>query len=104
MFKSNLFKTPYPKLLGSSVDRFKLSMTIKGILTAIVPMILVLAPMFGWTVNQEDFTNLTNGIDGLIDAVQAAVVAVTAVVSTIMIIWGVLRKIFVGLKIMKPNA
>ena len=97
----SLFKNKYPKVLGSSIDPYKLSLTIKGILTAIIPVILVLAPMFNWSVNQSDFENLTKGVDGFFDALQAVIVAGTAVVSAAMVIWGVLRKILVGVGVIK---
>lgn len=96
-----LFKLKYPKLLASSIDPYKLSTTIKGVMTAIVPLILMLAPSFGWTVSADDFKNFTDGIDGLIKAVEAAVVVLTGTWASFQIVWGLLRKVLVGLKVIK---
>ena len=93
----------YPKFLSSSVNPAQLSMTIKGLITSFVPLVLVLAPMFGWSVNADDFKNLTDGVDGFFRAVEGAIVAGTAVVSAYWILWGVFRKILVGLKFLKLN-
>ena len=84
----------YHKLLGSSVDPNKLSMTVKGILTAIVPIILMFAPMFQWQITPEDFNDFSQGLESLI-------VAVTAAISAWLIVWGALRKILVATGVMK---
>ncbi len=84
-----LFKNQYPKMLASAVDPYKLSLTIKGILTGLIPVVLVLAPMFHWTVTQSDFDSLTS-------AIQSIIVSGTAVVSGAMIVWGLVRKLLVA--------
>ena len=89
-----LFQHKYPKLLASSINPAKVSMTVKGVLAAIVPLILVLAPMFNWSVNADDFKNLTS-------AIEAVIVAITGAVSAGMILYGVIRKLLVALKIVK---
>lgn len=93
---SNLFKNKYPKVFASSVDPYKLSLTVKGILTAIIPVILVLAPFFHWTVTANDFDNLTKSI-------EAVILAGTALFSAALIVWGVIRKIVVGFGWIKPQ-
>jgi hypothetical protein len=92
---SHIFKSKYPKVLGSSIDPYKLSLTIKGFLTAIIPLILVLAPMFKWSVTADDFDNLTKGI-------EAIIVAGTALFAAGQILWGVVRKILVAMNVIKP--
>lgn len=94
----------YPKLFASSVDPYKLSLTVKGVLTAVVPLMLTLAPFFGWSVSAEDFKNLTDGVDGFFKALEAVIVAGTALVSATMVVWGVLRKVLVAIGAIKPQA
>lgn len=100
---SRLFKSKYPKFAASSVDPYKLSTTIKGFLTAVIPVVLMLAPMFNWNVTAEDFTNVTNGIDGFFEAIQAVIVAVTAGISAFWILWGAVRKVLVAMKFIKVS-
>jgi len=87
----------YKKFFASSVNPEKLSMTIKGGITSIIPLVLVLAPIFGWSVSADDFKNLTSGIDGLFKAVEGIVLAVTGAVSAYWVVAGVVRKIAVGI-------
>ncbi len=91
----------YNKFFASSVDRSKLSMTIKGGITSIVPIVLVLAPVFGWSVSADDFTNLTNGIDGLFGALEGVILAVTGIISAGWVVVGLFRKLSVGLGLTK---
>ena len=93
----------YPKLLASSVNPKELSMTIKGVLTAVVPVVLILAPMFNWSVSQEDFVNFQNGLDGFFSSLEAAIVAVTAAWAAFQIVWGLARKLLVAFKVIKPK-
>ena len=93
----------YPKFLASSVNRAELSMTIKGLMTSFIPLILMLAPMFGWSVSADDFKNLTDGVDGLFKAVEGAIVAGTAAVASYWILWGAIRKVLVGLGFLKSK-
>jgi len=86
----------YKRFWASSVNPERLSMTIKGGITSIVPLVLVLAPIFGWSVSADNFTNLTNGIDGLFQAIEGVVLAVTGAVSAYWLVWGSIRKILVG--------
>lgn len=89
-----------PKVLQSSVDRRKLSMTIRGLVSSAVPIVLIMAPVFGWSVSADDFKNLTGGIDGLFQAVEGIILAVTGAVSAYWVLWGATRKLLVGLKFM----
>lgn len=98
-----LFRNKYPAGLASSVDPYKLSLTIKGVLTAIIPLVLTLAPFFNWSVTADDFKNLTDSVDGFFKAVEAIIVAGTALVSAALVVWGVLRKILVAVGIIKPQ-
>lgn len=72
-------------VFSSSVDPQKLSLTIKGVIAAVVPIILVLAPMFHWSVNADDFNHLADGV-------EAVIVAGSSLVSAVMIVYGLIRK------------
>lgn len=43
----------YPKILQSSVDANSLSLTIKGILIALIPAIIIVARYMGYVVSQD---------------------------------------------------
>lgn len=81
----------HPKLLGSSVDPTKLSLTIKGVLLGIVAIITPILIFYGYDVAQLDLNGL---VDMIINSVQAIVLAVSAV----MTVWGAIRKIYIALK------
>jgi hypothetical protein len=73
------------KFLESSVDPSKLSLTVKGLLLSLLPVFLVLTGMTEETIQP------------IIDAIVQAVFLVTALVSTFQILYGLTRKIYVGL-------
>ena len=71
-------------ILASSVNAERISLTVKGILLAIVPVALIVAQIAGLNVAQED----------LVDFIES----VSAGISIAIIIYGVGRKIAMGLK------
>jgi hypothetical protein len=73
------------KFLESSVDPSKLSLTVKGLLLSLLPVFLVLTGMTEETIQP------------IIDVIVQAVFLVTALVSTFQILYGLIRKIYVGL-------
>jgi hypothetical protein len=70
-----------PKLLQSSVDPSKISLTIKG-LAVFIPAIIALAAFFGLKLEFDSLTELLN---------QLAVAG-----SALAVIWGLIRKLFVS--------
>jgi len=66
------------KILQSSANPEKLALTVKGILTALIPILIFVFAAFGLNIGSEE---LTNGIGQL-----------TAIISGAMILWGLVRK------------
>jgi hypothetical protein len=87
----NKLISKHPKLLGSSVDPTKLSLTVKGILLCVVGIITPLLIGWGYDVAQMD-------LNGLVDLIVNAVQAVAIAVSAVMTVWGAVRKIYVNFK------
>lgn len=75
----------YPKLIGSSVDPEKLSLTVKGVLVGIVPVAAFLVKAY-------------SGIELDQNLVLEAVDQVAKVVSATMVLLGLVRKIYVYFK------
>ena len=72
------------KFLTSSTDPNKLSLTIRGILLAILPIIMV-------------FTGLTEAeIQPIIDGIVQLVFLLTAIVSAGQVVYGAIRKLYIG--------
>ena len=61
--------------MGSSQNPEELSMTVKGVMIALIPIILMILP----NTSQEVVQSLINAIFG--------------VVSAVMVLWGVIRKL-----------
>lgn len=81
-FNGNNMK--YPKSLQSSIDPNSLSLTIKGILIALIPAIIIVAKYLGYTVSQDSLINVAQDL-GL-------------VVASVMTGIGLVRKLAVKLK------
>lgn len=79
------------KLLVSSINPEKLSLTVKGILLGIIPVILIVAGIFNLNVSEGDLTSVVN-------AVVQVIVAVGAAASAILTLIGAIRKVIVGIK------
>ena len=72
-------KPKYGALLSSSQDNQKLSLTIKGILVALVPLAVIGAKALGWDFAEADLMQLVE--------------AGGAMVAAAMTIYGLLRKL-----------
>ena len=68
------------KLLASSQDENKLSLTIKSIGVWLIPALLALITYFGWDITKNDLIELVNNL-----AILAA---------TVMSVYGIGRKIY----------
>lgn len=64
--------------LSSSQDPSKLSLTVKGVLVAVIPVLLFVGQLQGWTITEGD---LMEGIE-----------AITALIASATVIWGLIRK------------
>ena len=72
------------KIIRSSVDPTKVSMTIKGVGIAMIPTVIFIAGIFGFSFVEADLTGLVN--------------AVATLASAIMIVYGLVRKIAANFK------
>jgi len=86
-----------PKFLTSSVNPEQLGLTVRGILTAIVPVILILSGLANVNVGQEQASQF-------VEAIVNIVIAFTTLVSAITIFVGMVRKILVATGIIKVNS
>ena len=68
------------KWWSSSVDPATVSLTLKGLLISLVPVILIVSKGFGWDVLETDVVNF----------IEQAVL----VVGAILTMWGLVRKSF----------
>ena len=69
------------KIIRSSVDSTKISMTIKGVGIALIPTIIFIAGVFGFDFVKADLVELLN--------------AIATLVSAVLIVYGLLRKVLV---------
>lgn len=77
-----------PKILASSVNSNKLALTVKGILTGIIPLFLFIATSNGVDLAQGELSNI-------VEAISSVIVSVGGVVSAIMTFVGLVRKLAV---------
>lgn len=75
------------KLLASSVDPKQLSLAVKGALVALVPVIAVVIKAAGGEISNDDLQIVAQSIADII-----AIVGTVA--SAVMLIAGVLRKVY----------
>lgn len=73
----------YP-VLGSSEDPTKLSLTIKSLLVALIPIVIAVAQYYSVSLNESDLTELVQQITVLVSAGGA--------------IYGIGRKIYYKIK------
>jgi len=69
------------KIIRSSVDPSKISLTVKGIGVAVIPVILFIGGIFGFDFVELDLTQLLN--------------AIATLVSAVLIVYGLIRKFMV---------
>jgi hypothetical protein len=79
------------KLLASSVNPQELSMTIKGLLLGIIPLVSTLLKLWNIELGQEQLTLIVDAIIGIFTALFA-------VWSAWMVFYGLIRKVGVSLK------
>lgn len=75
-------------VLQSSKNPNKLSLTIKGLLVTLVPVIVTIATSLGYQQVDVDFVNV------LIDLITQIITAVTLLSGLLMTAWGLVRKLF----------
>jgi len=74
-------------LLQSSADPSEVSLTIKGLLIGVVPVLMTVLGLAHINLGQDQITGL---VDGLVGFVQAALTLISAIAT----LWGILRKIW----------
>ena len=74
------------KFLASSANPEKLSLTIRGILVGLVPIVLLVSGAMNIQMAQVELTEL-------IDSVVRVVITITAALSAVMTAYGFIRKI-----------
>lgn len=72
-------------LIASSANPEKVALTVKGVLVGVLPVILILAPIFGIPVDN---------LSGVVEATVVAVQAFLTALSSVMVLYGLLRKIY----------
>lgn len=77
------------KLVGSSANPDNISLTIKGVGVALIPVIIFIAGGLGFNFVEADLTGLVN--------------AVATLASAVMLVYGIGRKIYFGLKKKKDS-
>ena len=91
----------YPAVLASSVDPKQLSLTIRGAMKMIVPVVMALAPFL--SVSPADLDGLFSSLNGFLDAFDTLVASVVALWAAGEMVVGVMRKIGVVLGIIQPQ-
>lgn len=79
------------KLLQSSVNPKDLSLTIKGVLTMLVPMIAIALNLAGKQVDDATITSI-------IDAITNVVATAATTISAFMVLYGLVRKLVLSFK------
>lgn len=74
----------YPKILASSANAENLSLSIKGILIGILPMLILLSDSLGWGITENQFSDY--------------VALFSQSIAYGCIIVGLMRKLFIALK------
>lgn len=82
------------KIFQSSVDPNELALTIKGLLVGLVPILMLLVGLNHISVGQDQ-------VSGIIDALSNIVIGIGSVVSSVMVAWGLIRKLLVEIGLIK---
>jgi len=81
-------KTAAASVFMSSQDATRLSLTVKGLLLQLVPVIIMLAQAYGIsTIGESDVVAIIEGLS------QIAAMAIS-LVGLVMTVWGLVRKLF----------
>lgn len=83
-----------PKFLTSSVDSERLALTVKGLIVGAIPLILVITGAAHISLGQADLTIFADSLANII-------IAFSTLASALMVMVGVIRKIAVGLGLVK---
>ena len=75
------------QVLQSSKDPAKLSLTVTGLLTTVIPVM-------GLVINASGHSVDNATLQSIVTAIGSAIVAIGAAVSAVMTIWGLVRKFF----------
>lgn len=76
----------YPAL-GSSVDPNKLSLTVTGVLTGIIPVVILVGGFFGVTLDVSE-------LNTLVEQVGTAIIAIWGAIGAVMTVIGGIRRIY----------
>lgn len=79
------------KLFASSADPNDVSLTVKGFFALIIPLVTILLNHAGHSIDNSQ-------VQGIEDAITNVVVLVSSALSAIMILVGMVRKIYFSLK------
>jgi hypothetical protein len=91
----------YNKLVASSVDPYKFSMTARGVLRLLIPVAMALAPFL--SVSPDDLTAVFESFEGLLNSLDTLVAAGIGVYAAYEVVWGAFRKIMVKRGLIKVN-
>ena len=91
----------YKAIFASSVDPHEFSMTVRGLLVAIVPVAMSLAPFF--SIDPVLLEDLFGSVEGFLNSLDTLIVAVSAAWAGVEIVVGASRKILVALKLKGVN-
>ena len=79
------------KFLASSADPKDLTLTIKGALVAVVPIIALILKAAGHSISDDDLQTITDNVSNI-------VVLLGSLVSSAMMVYGVARKVYYSFK------
>lgn len=77
----------FEKLLHSSANPEKVSLTVKGLLTTLIPVAMVFIKVAGAEISNDD-------VQKLVDSIAEVIMIATSLLSTVMVVWGLLRKFY----------
>lgn len=89
----------YNKLIASSVNSERISLTIRGTLRLLIPVAMSLAPFL--SVDPQELTDMFDSVNALLDSADTLVAAGLAFWGSFEVVIGAVRKLAVALKIIK---
>lgn len=92
-----MLKSIWAWLVYSSADSRKLSLTVKGALTSIIPFVIVAGNLTNLQLQNEDLENVVDGIVLVIEAGLGLVAAITFIYGAIRKVWRTLMGEHLGL-------
>lgn len=79
------------KLIASSADPTQISLTLKGILVGIVPVVFILLHTIGAKIDQPT-------LQTIVESVTNVITALGTLVSAVMVAYGVIRKLILDVQ------